>query len=162
MATPIHVFIVGASLAYLMLAIAISDWRRYRVPDRLTALALALRTADLLAAPPGPRAEVLLGTCVRAAAMAGLFYIFRVAYRRLRGREGLGLGDVKLAGVAGAWVDWRVAPYVVEAAALFGLGLALFQARRAGARPRGDNKLPFAVGFAPAIFLGWGLGRLGF
>jgi leader peptidase (prepilin peptidase)/N-methyltransferase len=153
--------VVGAALAALMLAVAVSDWRRFRVPDQLTALALALRAIDLIAAPAGARAEGLFEAALRAACVAALFYGFRAGYRRWRGREGLGLGDVKLAAVAGAWVDWPLLPYVVEAAALFGLGLALVQARRAGAAPRADAKLPFAVGFAPAIFLGWSLSGLG-
>jgi leader peptidase (prepilin peptidase)/N-methyltransferase len=144
--------IVGATLACLMLAIAISDWRRYRVPDPLTVAALGLRALDiyLLGSPlAAPEATT------RAAAMAASFWLFRWSYRRLRGREGLGLGDVKLAAVAGAWVDWPLLPLVVEAAALFGLSLALFRVLSAHVAPGGDMRLPFAVGFAPAIFLGW-------
>ena len=34
------------------------------------------------------------------------FFALRYGYARLRGRQGLGLGDVKLAFVAGAWLDW--------------------------------------------------------
>ena len=153
---------VGAALASLMLAIAVSDWRRFRVPDKLTALALALRALDLIITPQGSRVEALLDAGLRAASAAALFYLFRLLYRRWRGREGMGLGDVKLAAVAGAWVDWRWLPYVVEAAALTGLALALAHARRKGAPPRGDLKLPFAVGFAPAIFLGWSLSQFGY
>ncbi len=74
----------------------------------------------------------------------------------------MGLGDVKLAAVAGAWVDWRWLPLVVEFAAVFGLALALYRAARAGAGLQGATKLPFAVGFAPAIFMGWQMQRLGF
>ncbi len=141
-------YLIGAALALLMAAIAASDWRSYRVPDRLTLLALILRAADLARSADPSVLDIVL----RALAMAGLFYLFRLAYRALRGREGLGLGDVKLAAVAGAWVDWPLLPYVVEAAALFGLGLALWRAR---GRARADMRLPFAVGFAPAIFVGW-------
>jgi leader peptidase (prepilin peptidase)/N-methyltransferase len=153
--------LVGAAFAGLMLAIAVSDWRRYRVPDRLTALALALRGIDLIVAPPGSPAQALMAGLARAAAMAAIFYAFRIAYRLLRGRDGLGLGDVKLAAVAGAWVDWPALPYVVEAAALFGLGLAFVRAARGGG-PRAQMKLPFAVGFAPAIFVGWQMQNFGF
>ena len=150
----------GAVLACLTLAIAVSDWRRYRVPDRLNALALALRGLDILIAPEGPRAEVALDAFVRAGAAFAAFYLFRAAYYRMRGREGLGLGDVKLAAVAGAWVEWRLLPWVVEAAALFGLALALARRRRGGLKA--DTRLPFAVGFAPAIWLGWWWARMGF
>ncbi len=63
---------------------------------------------------PAPALEAL----IRAAAMAAVFFAFRIAYRRLRGREGMGLGDVKLAGVAGIWLDWLSLPIAVEIAAL--------------------------------------------
>ena len=43
---------------------------------------------------------------LRGAVLALLFLGLRALYRRLRGRDGIGLGDVKLAGVAGAWLDW--------------------------------------------------------
>ena len=159
MTTAVYSLAVGAALASLMLAIAVSDWRRFRVPDKLTALALALRALDLTI---GWQAEAFLDAAIRAGCAAALFYLFRLAYRRWRGRDGMGLGDVKLAAVAGAWVDWRLLPYVIEAAALTGLALALAHARHKGAAPRSDLKLPFAVGFAPAIFLGWSLGQFGY
>ena len=159
MTASIYGALVGAALAGLMLAIAVSDWRRYRVPDRLVVLALALRVVDLMAAPAGLRADDLLAAFVRAVTMAGLFWLFRLAYRRLRGREGMGLGDVKLAAVAGAWIDWTFLPFVVEFAALFGVAVGLL---RWGRGLRSDTKLPFAVGFAAAIFVGWQLQRFYF
>jgi leader peptidase (prepilin peptidase) / N-methyltransferase len=153
---------VGLALAALMLAIAVTDWRRYRVPNALTGAALALRAVDLTVNDAGPLGEAFVLTFGRALAMVAMFLFFRVVYRVLRGREGLGLGDVKLAGVAGAWVDWSLLPLVVEAAALFGLGLAIFRALRSGKGLRGETRLPFAVGFAPAIFVGWQAQHLSF
>ena len=143
-----------------MLAVAVSDWRRFRVPDPLVALALLLRLVDLMAAPEGSRGEALGAAILRAVAMAGFFYLFRAVYRRWRGREGMGLGDVKLAAVAGAWVDWPLLPFVIEFAALSGLTLAFVRALRAGHGLRRDTRLPFAVGFAAAIFVGWQYQRL--
>jgi leader peptidase (prepilin peptidase) / N-methyltransferase len=154
--------LVGLVLAALMLAIAVTDWRRFRVPNALTAAALALRGVDILTDGSGPAGPAFVEAFVRGFVMAALFYLFRFLYRRLRGREGLGLGDVKLAGVAGAWVDWSLLPLVVEVAAVIGLGVALFRAVRSGAGLRADTRLPFAVGFAPAIFMGWQVGRLNF
>jgi leader peptidase (prepilin peptidase)/N-methyltransferase len=154
--------LVGAVLAALMLAIAVSDWQRFRVPNALTAAALGLRCVDILTGGSGPVGPAFVEAFVRGFAMAALFYVFRSLYRRLRGREGLGLGDVKLAGVAGVWVDWPMLPLVVEVAAVFGLGVALFRAVRSGAGLRADTRLPFAVGFAPAIFMGWQAQHLNF
>jgi leader peptidase (prepilin peptidase)/N-methyltransferase len=160
--TTITTLPTGAALAALMLAIAVSDWRRFRVPDALTVLALILRGVDIVVAAPGMTVVALRDDSLRACVVAALFYLFRTGYRRLRGREGLGLGDVKLAGVAGAWVEWELLPYVIEAAALVSLALAVFRARRSSEGFNGAMRLPFAVGFAPAIFLGWSLGAYGF
>jgi prepilin signal peptidase PulO-like enzyme (type II secretory pathway) len=37
--------------------------------------------------------------------MFALFFGFRAGYRALRGLEGKGFGDAKLAAVAGVWLD---------------------------------------------------------
>ena len=150
--------LMGAALAALMLAIVRADWRCYRVPDRLNALALALRGADILLSA-APKAEAAMDAIAGAALASAAFYLFRLLYGWLRGREGLGLGDVKLAAVAGAWVDLHLLAWVVEAAAISGLALALTRGRSG---LRADARMPFAVGFAPAIWLGWWLDRLGF
>jgi len=149
--------IVGTGLALLMAAIAISDWRYYRVPDPLSALALALRGIDLALVEPRAAGAAFLYAALRAAVVAMMFYLIRILYRRWRGREGLGLGDVKLAAVAGAWVDWPLLPYVVECAALVCIGMALVRAWRTRGHLLADTRLPFAVCFAPAIFVGWQL-----
>src|SRR6185436_1427658 len=55
------------------------------------------------------------------------------AYRRRRGRDALGLGGVKLAAVAGAWLGWVTITAVVELAGPGGArGLSL---DRSAARP---------------------------
>ena len=146
---------LAAAFGALMLGVAVSDWRRYRVPDPLVAAALALRAFDLFVMPAEPPLPALAAAAARALVMSGLFYLFRLAYRRWRGREGMGLGDVKLAAVAGAWVDWPWLPAVVQVAALSGLALAILRAARRGQKLGATTRLPFAVGFSGAIFVGW-------
>ena len=51
-------------------------------------------------------AEAVGFALLRGAVLALLFLGAARRYRRLRGRDGIGLGDVKLAGVAGAWLGW--------------------------------------------------------
>ena len=82
------------------------------------------------------------------------FLAFRVAYRRIRGREGLGLGDIKLAAVAGAWLGWALAGLAVDIAALSALGAVLIRALR-GQRIAATTRIPFALFFGPAIWLAW-------
>ena len=145
----------GAGLAGIALAIAFVDWRYMIVPDELATLALALGFADLSHRNWGAMLEPALEAMLRCAAMAGLFLAFRLGYRRLRGREGMGLGDVKLAGVAGAWLDWTSLPIAVEIAALSALGLVA--ARRLVSREPLDPlaKLAFGAFLAPAIWIAW-------
>jgi leader peptidase (prepilin peptidase) / N-methyltransferase len=151
--------LAGAGLGLIMLAVAVIDARRLMIPDELSALALALGLADVgferWPEMPAPMLEAL----IRAAATAAVFFAFRLAYRRWRGREGMGLGDVKLAGVAGIWIDWPSLPIAVEIAAL---GALVFVAwLRIGARRAPDplDKLPFGAFFAPAIWMCWALER---
>jgi leader peptidase (prepilin peptidase) / N-methyltransferase len=87
----------GAMLAGLMLAIAVVDHRRMIIPDELNALAFI---AGLVAAAVGTEATstvAILQALVRASLMFALFFGFRAGFRALRGLEGMGLGDVKLA-----------------------------------------------------------------
>jgi leader peptidase (prepilin peptidase)/N-methyltransferase len=86
--------------------------------------------------------------------MFGAFFAFRVAYRRLRGFEGIGLGDVKLAAVAGVWLDWADLPIAVDIAAVSALAAALC-GRLAGRELGLTGKLPFGAFFAPAIWVCW-------
>jgi leader peptidase (prepilin peptidase) / N-methyltransferase len=79
----------------------------------------------------------------------------RVGYRGLRRREGLGLGDVKLAVVAGAWLGWLTIPIAVELAALTGLATYLVRRYWLGRALQMTSRLPFGLFFAPAIWLGW-------
>jgi len=73
----------------------------------------------------------------------------------LRGREGIGLGDVKLAGVAGAWLDWPTIPLAIELVALVGLAVYLAIKITSGQPMRSTYRLPFGLFLAPAIWAGW-------
>jgi leader peptidase (prepilin peptidase)/N-methyltransferase len=144
----------GAILAGLMLAIAVVDHRRMIIPDELNALALIAGLVVAGAAADAPPAIAVSQALVRAGLMFGLFFGFRAGYRALRGLEGMGFGDVKLAAVAGVWLDWAGLPIVVEIAALSALTAALC------ARLRGDgidpkSRLPFGTCFGPAIWICW-------
>ena len=145
----------GALLAALMLAIAATDSRHYLIPNELTgaALALALLRAGATGADAGLRAVLWAG--FRAAAAALPLLLLMLLYRRWRGRDGLGLGDVKLAGVAGAWLDLTTVIAVIELAALAAIGAYVANAALRKNRLRATAFLPFGLFLAPAIWLGW-------
>ncbi len=146
---------LGAGLALLMLAIAVVDAQRFIIPDELTATSLAL--AFVYAAVIDPQAvwESIALAALRGAVLALVFLGVRAVHARLRGREGLGLGDVKLAGVAGAWLDWLTIPIAVEIAALAALAIYLMRNFLRGRPIRATGRLPFGLFLAPAIWLSW-------
>jgi leader peptidase (prepilin peptidase)/N-methyltransferase len=145
----------GAFLAVLMFAIAIIDSSRYIIPNELTAAALAL--ALLRAGAIGPDADwrAVLWAALRATAIALPFQALMVGYRRWRGRDGLGLGDIKLAAVAGAWLGFVTIFAVIELAALSALGAYAVGAYWRQRPLRATAFLPFGLFLAPAIWLGW-------
>jgi leader peptidase (prepilin peptidase)/N-methyltransferase len=145
----------GAFLAALMLAIAANDARHYRIPNELTGAAFALALVRAGAFVPDIGAEALLWPVARAAAAALPLLLLMVLYRRWRGRDGLGLGDVKLAAVCGAWLDLATVAAVVEIAALLAIGAYLAHAALRRERLRGTAFLPFGLFLAPAIWIGW-------
>jgi leader peptidase (prepilin peptidase) / N-methyltransferase len=147
---------LGACLALLMLAIAAVDARRFIIPNELNAIAFALGLLHaVVARGEFTILEAAAMALLRAGVLALLFLALREAYRRLRGRDGIGLGDVKLAAVAGAWLDWVAMPLAVEIAAL--AALVLYAAAHfAGGRPmRATRRIPFGLFLAPAIWLAW-------
>jgi len=147
--------LLGAFLGALMLAVAVSDFRRYIIPNELTAAAAAL--ALLRAATLGPEAgwEAMLWAAARALVVVLPLLALMAGYRWWRGRDGLGLGDVKLAAVAGAWLGFVTLFAVVELAALAAIA-AYVVAGAIRRRPlKGTAFLPFGLFLAPAIWLGW-------
>jgi len=146
---------IGGGLAVLMIAIAVVDARRFIIPDELTAAALvlgflhaAIQASDLVM-------EALASAALRGAVLAFAFLSLRVLFRRIRGREGIGLGDVKLAGVAGVWLDWSMAPVAIEIAALAALAAYAMRLLSRGRSVRSTSRMPFGLFFAPAIWIGW-------
>jgi len=152
--------LLGAGLALVMLAIAVIDARYFIIPDELTIAALALAALNAaLVDSPSP-IEGIIDAVLRGALTMLFFWSVRRLYKRLRGREGLGLGDVKLAFVAGVWLDWIMIPVAVEIAAV--AALAAYGVWRAmGKRPLNTkSRLPFGLFFAPAIWLTWFLSAI--
>ena len=146
---------LGAALALAMLAIAIVDGRHFLIPDSLNAVSLAVGLVNAAILGRGDLIAAIAGAALRAAFLALSFFALRLIYARLRGRTGIGLGDVKLAAVAGIWLDWSVMPIAVEIAALS--ALSVYALRRYVLRHplRSSSRLPFGLYFAPAIWIGW-------
>jgi len=107
----------GAVLAGLLAWAAVIDARTYILPNPLTALIAASGLA--VAAMTGRAALVDAG--IGLVVGYGIFAAIGFAYRRARGKAGLGAGDAKLFAGAGAWLGWAGLPLVSLLAAVAGL-----------------------------------------
>jgi leader peptidase (prepilin peptidase) / N-methyltransferase len=159
-ATPNPQGLFGAGLALLMVAIAAVDWRRYIIPDELNIAAFVLALAAAGFQSDGGMVIGIAHSVARAILLSLAFLGLRQAYRWLRKRDGIGLGDVKLAAVAGAWLSWPTIPIVVEIAALAALSAYTAYRYLSGRSIQTTHRLPFGLFFAPSIWIGWLLDTL--
>lgn len=136
----------GIFLFTMLVAVAIADFRTFRIPDWLSLPTIGGGLLWAAVAGQEPWTDHLLGAAVGYASLAS----FGAIYFRLRGREGLGLGDAKLFSAAGAWLGWQALPLVLAMASLAGLVFAIVTSR---SRP--DARLAFGPWIALAIWLHW-------
>ena len=159
---PLKLALVSCLLGWTMLAIAVVDARRFIIPDVLSLPAIP---AGLLAS--GRLLERSVAEIVRIDHVLGMLagglglWLVRAAYFRMRQREGLGLGDVKLAAVAGAWIGWQSLSDVILLAAVLALSLVIALGLLRGKELSAAARVPFGCFLAPSIWLVWALGALG-
>lgn len=154
--------ILSSLLGCAMLAIAMSDARSFIVPDRISLpmIPLGLLAASLTTTASDPNMAVLHHSA--AALIAGLaFYALSRGFRLIRGYDGLGLGDVKLAAAAGAWVGPEGVTLVVLLASLSAIAFVLFLKLCRGQTVDHQTMIPFGAFLAPAIWLVWSVLQIG-
>ena len=128
-------------LGALMVAGAEVDARTFLLPDTVTVGTLV---SGVLAAPvldpfdPGSSAAA---AAARAFGTAAVLLLVRWGYARLRDREGLGFGDVKLAAGIGAWLPLDAVPVCFALAASAAL-IAVLMAHIRGRTMNAATKLP--------------------
>lgn len=106
-------FLMNLTLCVAILSAAAVDLEHMVLPNELT-----LGGALLALATSPWRGVGLLGALIGAGVGLGLMYLPFVLYKRLRGHSGMGLGDAKLALLAGAWLGPEGAIFVVFAGAV--------------------------------------------
>jgi leader peptidase (prepilin peptidase)/N-methyltransferase len=141
---------INALLGWMLLTLAWIDVRHLLLPDRLTLPLAAIGLAEswLLAR------DELIDRAVGVAAGYVCLWVVAYGYRRLRGRDGLGLGDAKLVAAGGAWVGASGLPSVIAGGAIAAL-LTVGVLSLRGVRFRSGHELPFGPFLALAIWLVW-------
>ena len=135
---------------WLLLTLAAIDFRIFILPDRLTLPVFCLGCAMVIFYEPDGWGLHLAG----AVAGYGLLRLVETAYRRTRGRDGIGRGDAKLLGAIGIWVGLGGLAPVLLVASLCGIAHVLVQS----ALTRQPASRLTAIPFGPWIALaGYGV-----
>jgi leader peptidase (prepilin peptidase)/N-methyltransferase len=142
--------VASCALGWTLLCLAAIDFRHFFLPDVLTLPLIPAGLAVAYGIDPALLPDHVVGTLAGFAAFA----LITFAYRRLRGRDGLGLGDAKLLAAAGAWLGWQALPGVVLIGALSALALALARAA-AGGTLSATTRIAFGSHLALAFWLVW-------
>ena len=140
----------SCGLGWALLALAVIDARDLILPDELTLPLIPAGLAVTWALDPDRLLHHAAGAVGAYLLVVGL----RLVYRRVRRRDGIGMGDAKLLAAAGAWLGWAGLPSVLFVAAA---GALLGHVLWAWARGHGlrDRELPFGPYLAGAIWLTW-------
>ncbi|WP_298361387.1 A24 family peptidase [uncultured Litoreibacter sp.] len=143
--------VASAAFLWLLLGLAVADAVWYRLPDLMTA---GLLVAGFTIAWADPQ-RTIINAVIGSAVGCGGFWALRGAYRQIRGREGLGLGDVKLMAGIGAGIGPMALPALLLLASLAGLVLAATRASHTKIPLKGTNKLPFGAFLSLSAMVIW-------
>jgi leader peptidase (prepilin peptidase)/N-methyltransferase len=161
-------FAKWAVFAAILVVLTITDIRERILPDKVNFLGLGLGLAFSFFTPtsdgfagwisrrlfdlPPPQSVLSFGDSLLGAAVAsGLLWVVAEGYFRLRGREGMGLGDVKMMAMAGAFLGTQRALLTILTGSLLGslIGAAVISIGRKGS----DFELPFGTFLGAAALL---------
>jgi leader peptidase (prepilin peptidase) / N-methyltransferase len=153
--------VFSALLAALAIWIACVDLDRLIIPDLANAALFALGLGlVIIETPPADLLEALADALMRAVLAGGLLWLVRFSFARLAGREGLGLGDVKLMAAGAPFLAWTTLPYVLLLAAGAAILVVGLRSIRQGQWIDRATEIPFGAFLAPAIWVAFLLERL--
>jgi len=156
---PGPVAIASIVLGVLMVAGADVDARTYILPNVITwGAAICGVVAAWFLDELNPWLAIL-DAVLRAVSAAGLLALLRWSYGCIRHREGLGLGDVKLAAAVGAWLPVEIMP-LCFGLATSGALVTILWARLRGNRIDRTMKIPLGAFLCPALWFAFYASRL--
>ena len=159
---PISSFVV--MLAVLMAMVVVIDARFFIIPNTLNLLIFGIgfvfwtqasATAEL-SGYAGAEPNLLSKTCdilARSIVSGGALLAVREAFYRVRGVDGLGLGDIKLAAASGPWLAWDALPMALQLAVFLAVLMIVVGALARRRMPKRTDVLPFGTCLAPAIWI---------
>jgi leader peptidase (prepilin peptidase) / N-methyltransferase len=149
-------------LIVALIVLFMIDLEHQILPNAITLPGIAVGLAFSVVAPPGPL-DALLGVLLGA----GVLYGIAIGYYLLRGEEGMGMGDVKMLAMIGAFLGWRAVLLTLILSSFAGALVGVIMLSSKGGSMR--HALPFgtflAVGALVSMIAGdailtWYLGLL--
>jgi len=137
---------VRVLFACAMIVLFAIDLRHRILPNAITLPGVAAGLLFSIFLPPG-----WLSSLIGLLAGGGILFAIGEGYYRLRGVEGLGMGDVKMLAMIGAFLGWQLMILTLIMASLAGsvIGIALVLTRRTGLQ----YALPFGTFLAVGALL---------
>src|SRR5690606_30098599 len=148
---PTALMVVRTAFAAALIVLFLTDLDCRILPNEITVGGMIVGLVLSLFLPPG-----IVSALVGAALGGGLLWATGALYERVRGVEGMGMGDVKMLAMIGAFLGWQLTILTLVLASFAGglFGMALI-ALRADAR---TTAVPFgtflAVGALVASLFG--------
>lgn len=146
----IYTHLATASLLSALAALSYIDLRELRLPDAVTLPLIGIGivvNVVIFGALWTPLIGAILGYSA--------FVALEIAYRRIRGREGLGRGDAKLLAAGGAWCGAWFLPYIALVGGLSALGYVFALALVRGRKPQDSDLVAFGPWLALGVFVCW-------
>ncbi len=147
---PGGLLVVGVLLGWGLLVLAIIDLENFILPDIGVLFLLVGGIAVSFFWYPERLSDIGIGAFVGA---VGMWFV-RWLYKKSRGQEGIGFGDVKLMGAIGAWVGWQGLGSVILVAAITGLIVHVLVFGK-GRKTSPDDMVPFGSYLALACWIIW-------
>jgi leader peptidase (prepilin peptidase)/N-methyltransferase len=152
-------FAIASAFALMLIALFFTDWDHQLLPDAITLTGTISGLAVAWFNPflPGEEWARVWAALGGAALGSGLLWAVGAIYGRLRGVEAMGMGDVKMMAMVGAFSGPAGVVFTIFVASLGGavIGLALIPLRGGSLK----DKLPFGCFLAPAAFAALLVGR---
>jgi leader peptidase (prepilin peptidase)/N-methyltransferase len=121
-----------------MVVLFVIDLQHHLLPNVITVPGIVVGFALSLVLPPGWK-----GSLIGLVAGGGVLFAIAETYYRLRGIEGLGMGDVKMLSMIGAFLGWQLMLVTLVLASFAGsvIGIGVIALGRGGMKAA----LPFGT-----------------
>jgi len=144
--TDLPLLVVRLIFTALLIVLFGADLETERLPNVVTVPGMAVGLVASLALPPG-----IVTSAIGAALGGGVLLVIRWTWKLATGVDGMGLGDVKMLAMIGAFLGWRLVLVVLFLSSIAGavVGIVLIAFRQGSLK----TSLPFGTLLALAAFI---------